>query len=158
MWRIAALALAVALLTASPAAARTIVLTAWGEGSVTVCTVKLFQKRPHLNSKWDVGGRTACSVPVQQSGQAWLPRTFSSTPDYAPPCSTFGKTCESAWFFIEGGDYDVQREMVHYDVALLAPRGQGWVGAPDECFGVGSDNLTCNFMGDFGTKLAQGVY
>ena len=30
-------------------------------------------------------------------------------------------------------------------VKLIAPLGQGWVGAPTHCSGVGTDNLTCEF-------------
>ena len=35
--------------------------------------------------------------------------------------------------------------LVSYRVHMIAPFGQGWVTSPENCSGVGSDNLTCEF-------------
>jgi hypothetical protein len=144
--RIMLVTLALSLVLTAPAEARRIVLAAYGEGATT-CTITLFQAHKPFSPKWDIGGRTECSAPLQQTGEAWLPDDWDSYREYGALCSGFRTACESGLYFFEGSSSSWGQ--VHYQVSLTAPRGQGWGYAPvEECSGVGTDILRCTFVAD----------
>lgn len=138
-------AAAVALLAPAPASAlqNKITLVAYGEGTTTCVVTANTAHRMFWGGeqRYDFLGRTECSVPVEQSGQAWL---AGALPEYGPLCSGFRTTCSSSGW-VQGEEYAQGVDGVRYRVHLIAPHGQGWLAAPDNCSGVGSDNLTCTF-------------
>lgn len=139
---------ALALFAAPAAQAGSIeVLTAHGEGTTT-CTISVYHSVwPTFifplgsGNEHEFGGNTSCDVPVQQTGEATLPHETGPTAS-AGLCSGFVKQCRSETT-VWDSEYS---DPVSYYVTLIAPRGQGWVAAPDECSGGGTDNLKCTFQ------------
>ena len=149
MWiRALLVAAAVALLAPAPASAlqHKIALVAYGEGTTTcvVTTNKVLKAFWGGETRYEFFGRTECSVPVQQSGQAQLAHDDPSLVEVAPLCSAFTARCESR-DYVQGVEYQNGTRGMTYRVTLRAPHGQGWLTAPQTCSGVGSDNLTCTF-------------
>src|SRR5687768_2960039 len=149
MWIRALLAAAtVALLAPAPASAlqHKIPIVAYGEGTTT-CIVTVNSVHRLLyggEQRYDFHGRTECDAAVEQSGQAWLNHRTPSLVVTAPLCSGFRAACESRGS-AQGEDYAIRTGPASYRVTLRAPLGQGWVTAPTDCSGVGTDNLTCTF-------------
>lgn len=149
MWVRALLAAAtVALLAPSPASAlqHKVPVVAYGQGT-TKCTITVNSVHREFwggEQRYDFFGRTECDAAVEQSGQAWLNHDNPSLVATAPLCSGFRAACESRGF-VQGEDYAIGTGPASYRITMIAPRGQGWVTAPNDCEGVGSDNLTCTF-------------
>ena len=147
MWGKAILAAAaVALLAPAPASAlqNKIVLVAYGEGTTT-CTVTANTAHRMFwggEQRYDFMGRTECSVPLEQTGQATLSTAVGTASGAL--CSGFRATCSSSGD-VQGEEYAQGVGSVRYRVTLRAPLGQGWLNAPESCAGVGTDNLTCTF-------------
>lgn len=142
---IAAVAATTALSAAEPAAAVTEVFAAYGEGN-TVCRIEISKS---MDSGFQTGGegktnfhgRTDCNVPVQQTGRATIPADGSEPALDGGLCSTTAPTCfsgQNAWGVSNSNE-------MTYRLSLRAPLGQGWVGSPANCTGVGTDNLKCEF-------------
>ncbi len=147
----------VTLVAAAPAAATSapdvFVLAAYGDATTTCAVTLETEQWTTWGSEGDgwptyrFTGRTDCTAPVQQSGEAWLTNDDPSLVAYAWPCELFGPSCESTG---SAGGYqtpyaDHPPGPVKYHVRLRAPLGQGWATAPDACSGVGTDNLDCTF-------------
>jgi hypothetical protein len=135
-----------ALALAPAATAGTYTFVAYGTG-VTSCTIKTHKLEGR--NLWtggaeriDYSGQTDCTVPVQQTAHAWVP---GNPPRDGGTCSGLLASCFSGENVWNVGEWP---EPMHYDVTIIAPFGQGWEGAPDECSGVGSDHLTCTFTAD----------
>ena len=140
----AAFALVALLATASQASAA--VFVAYGEG-LTRCTIQVekvmdggflvYNNGFGHQEDYEWWGETTCDRPLEQTAQASLADLVS------PMCSGIRTTCSS------GGEvrfeYTPERrsEPTEYRITLRAPRGQGWIGAPTDCMGVGTDNLQC---------------
>ena len=145
-----ALLLAVALLVAAPPAARagTEVFVAYGTG-VTACqiTIGKSQEGPLDGpDQTEFYGRTDCTEPVQQTGRAMVPAGIGDPAALdGGLCSSFSTDCYSGGFQYDNGPYD---EPMQYTISLVAPLGQGWIGAPTNCSGIGTDNLRCTFTVD----------
>jgi hypothetical protein len=132
------LATAAALAGAFTQTASATTFVAYGEG-LTRCTIEI-TKDPNylaLHPLYDWGGETSCDRPLEQTGQAFFGGEVGTL------CSGVRTTCSSG---------DVQwrpgrtiSTPVEYRVTLRAPLGQGWLGAPTYCSGVGTDNLSCVF-------------
>jgi hypothetical protein len=141
--------LALAVGGAPPAAAATFV--AYGEG-LTRCTIQaekvadggflMLNSAPPLShyENYEWWGETTCDRPLQQTAQASLREQVS------PMCSGVVADCSS------GGEgfwpAQAVQEPMEYRVTLRAPANQGWLGAPTDCTGVGTDNLKCVFRID----------
>jgi hypothetical protein len=137
--------LVLALAVAQPAAGETEAFVAYGEGD-TVCTIwvsKQLSEYAGSQSAAIASGRTECNVPVEQSVVAWMDASESNEAAEAGECSGFTTSCES-WTWVTGGP--VWPQPAQTRVHLTAPLGQGWVGVPTNCSGVGTDNLTCTFQ------------
>jgi hypothetical protein len=131
-------AVALSLMTAAPAFAGTTPIVAYGQaahGWTTTCTVKVTKKDYSFSTYYAFSGETKCDVPIEQSGQAFFGDASGAF------CSGFVTTCSS------GGTWEGEPDpgLVRYRIHLTAPFGQGWVTSPEQCSGVGSDNLTCEF-------------
>lgn len=143
--------MAVALSAAAPAAAETEVFVAYGTGA-TVCTIevsKLVYGAGLSGGMLSLSGSTDCSKAVEQTAHVWMEATPQDPALDGGYCSGFDKTCSSAatgW----GADL-VWEKPAQYGIHLIAPFGQGWVGAPTDCMGVGTDNLTCVFTAKVAT-------
>ena len=123
---------------AAPAPARDDAAVATGDSGATTCT--FHASRPLISFHGSIfRGRTECSVSVQQYGLA-----RASNGDAGTTCSGFRAACQSV------GETGFEAYDVLYDVKVIAPLGQGWVAAPRECSGVGTDNLTCTIVADPG--------
>ena len=150
--RAAVVALALGALAVAPGAAlargsgttstQRYVLVAYGMGTPTTCTITVEKFDMWFKDYFEFFGKTDCSVPVQQSGQAWM--GGMSMEEYGWPCSGFTASCSS------GGSAQGNYNRVYYHVTLIAPYGQGWVAHPEQCSGAGSDNLECTFSVGFG--------
>ena len=130
-------AVALALIAAAPASAGTTPIVAYGEG-VTTCQVKVTKKDWSFSTYYNFSGETVCDTAVDQTGQAFFADTSG------PLCSGFRTTCVSAG----GWEGEPDPGPVRYRIHMTAPPGQGWVTSPEQCMGVGSDNLTCEFTAD----------
>ncbi len=131
---LAALGLALAAPQAAPAAT----FVAFGEG-LTRCTITAEKHEDLLHRdeyKWS--GETTCDRPLEQTAQASFHGATS------PLCSGVTTYCSSATGWTYFGQPYLQEPM-EYRVTLRAPLGQGWIGAPTYCSGVGTDNLKCVF-------------
>ena len=135
---VAALATAV-----SAATARAEVFVAYGEDA-TVCTIEVVNR--HYKGittggepLQDFSGETDCSVPLEQTAHA----TIGTDPDLdGGLCSGVRESCFS-------GREEVLSQTTTpmvFRMTLRAPLGQGWLGAPTNCTGVGTDNLKCEFV------------
>lgn len=60
-------------------------------------------------------------------------------------CNADSTDCYSGGSQYDRGEYDAP---MRYTIHLTAPLGQGWIGAPLNCSGVGTDNLKCTFTVD----------
>jgi hypothetical protein len=145
--RAALLTAAVALLaTAAPAHADTEVFVAYGEGSATcTITVKKRGMPPGMGGVRETTfeGSTKCSQPVEQTGHAIVPAGPSDPYDLdGGLCTGVQATCVSGGHQRDEGSWSADME---YHVTLRAPLGQGWVGAPSHCSGVGTDYLDCTY-------------
>jgi hypothetical protein len=142
--RAALLAVAVAAVAAAPAQAE--VFVAYGEG-VTLCTIDVLHSS-HGGNIWTGGepemsfhGEVACNEPVEQTGHAWVPADLNWPAYDGGFCAGFTTRCYSGQ-----EDIRTQNSMpMTYELTLRAPLGQGWLGAPRNCTGVGTDNLRCVF-------------
>lgn len=146
---VTAAAIATALVAAAPAAAETQAFVAYGTGE-TVCTIEVSKLvyGPGLTSgggggELQLSGTTDCSEPVQQTGQVRMAASAADPGLDGDYCSGFVKSCFSA--ASEWGDDLIWENPAEYSIHLTAPSGQGWVGAPTDCTGVGTDNLSCVF-------------
>ena len=139
-----ALTAAGALLGAQAAEA-TQVFVAYGEG-LTRCTIKVKKRgmKPGMGGvrETEFEGRTDCSVPIEQSGHAIVPKGSESYDLDGGLCEGLRATCVSGGYQRNQGTWSA--DMI-YTVKLRAPLGQGWLGAPEPCTGVGTDNLQCTF-------------
>ncbi len=116
-------------------AMRSSFVASYGTGETT-CTISARMNAAGPDYR-DFEGITDCSRDVQQSAQAWVVGASGSAA--APSCSGWQALCRSAgWAY---GSYSD----VHYQISITAPNGEGWVAAPSECSGVGTDNLKCTF-------------
>jgi len=142
---------ALLLVASAPASAETFI--AYGTG-LTRCDINLAKsQRGPLLPQWHYYGKTDCTVPITQTGEAILPGAA-----YGGMCSTFATHCFSGdppendgYGWIEGF---APSSTLHYYVTLRAPDGQGWLGAPLFCSGVGTDNLQCDFTSTVGGYLS----
>jgi hypothetical protein len=140
------LALALALAAAAPSAhGATAVFAAYGEG-LTYCKITISKSHDEGFTTGGVGktdfyGRTECSVPVAQTGQATVPADANDPSLSGAFCSGTVATCFSGANVREVSNSSAMT----YTLSLRAPLGQGWVGAPTNCSGVGTDNLRCAF-------------
>lgn len=136
---------------APPAEAATAVFVAYGEGT-TACTIEV-HKYADDGGIWTGGedqtmfhGKTDCNAPVEQTGHAVVPKQgFDDNALDGGLCSGKRVACfsgDDGWG-IGWGVYN--SNPVTYRVSLRAPLGQGWLGAPTHCTGVGTDNLKCEF-------------
>jgi hypothetical protein len=142
---------AAALVPAQPAAAE--VFVAYGNG-LTVCEIRVEQHVLNVfGFTMRAFGTTDCNTPVDQTSEATMGGNFD-----APPCSGVTRHCYSGMpgehegftsYYASGPWYGPLR----YTVALRAPDGQGWLGAPTGCSGVGTDNLKCVFSVDLATGV-----
>ena len=138
-----ALALA-ALATAAPAHAE--VFVAYGEG-LTNCRIETVR---YSYSGLTTGGEnyqsylgeTDCSVPVEQTVHATVAASGGQPGLDGGVCAAVTTRCVSG----EEDIYDDNGAPMVLQVSLRAPRGQGWLGAPTNCSGVGTDNLRCEFV------------
>ena len=116
---------------------------AYGEGA-TVCHFTV-GKRTSSTAYLGVGthykGETECTGPVEQTGHATVPATSTAPLLDGGLCSGYRTTCTSDGFRM--GAFNTNP--VTYRVTLRAPYGQGWVGAPTSCQGVGTDILRCEY-------------
>ena len=123
----------------------TAVFLAYGEG-VTHCRFTLRKRTTPWVPDWGSGtkyaGETHCSAPVEQTARATIAADADSPALDGGLCSGFRTACESLGH--EQGDYNISP--LKYRITLRAPLGQGWVGDPTSCSGVGTDNLTCEFF------------
>ena len=144
------LATAAAALAPATAEAATAAFVAYGEGS-TICTIEV-HKYSDDGSIWTDGedqtifhGKTDCNVPVEQTGHAFVPVDDRGPSLDGGLCSGIRTDCfsgDDGW----GVGWMVYNDQpVTYRVSLRAPLGQGWLGAPTHCTGVGTDNLKCEF-------------
>lgn len=152
---VAATIVALSLVAAASAPAETFI--AYGTG-LTRCDINLTKgTRGPLLPQWHYYGKTDCTVPIAQTGLAVIPGSASGS-----LCSAFATHCFSGdppendgYGWMEGFP---PSETLHYYVTLRAPNGQGWLGAPFFCTGVGTDNLQCDFTSTVGGYLtALGV-
>ena len=146
------LIVALALLGASPAHAATYaptpgvteVFVAYGTG-VTRCDITLKKRTGEdlMTSAYGTAysGKTDCTAPVNQTARARVAADGSVPALDGGLCSQLARTCTS------GGNLNgmLNRQPLSYRITLRAPDGQGWVGAPAFCSGVGTDNLVCTF-------------
>ena len=89
------------------------------------------------------------SEAVQQTARVSMASSAEDPALDGDYCSGFGKSCSSAanrW-----GEDLVWEKPAEYSIHLTAPLGQGWIGAPTDCGGVGTDNLTCVFTAKVAT-------
>ena len=129
---------AAGVLAAPAPAAHAGTFIAYGEG-LTRCTIDVDKDAnlPALHAQYDWTGETTCDRPLQQTGQAFF-------------AGEVGWLCSGVTTHCSSGDvawYPGRRisEPMEYHVTLRAPAGQGWIGAPTYCSGVGTDNLRCVF-------------
>ena len=144
----ALLALAAFALPATPAAANgyfgapeTQIFTAYGTGN-TLCTIQV-RKWVDQSGGTFVDGETGCNAALQQTVQASMQAGGGEPAADGPVCSRVGTTCYSDAAIADEEDW-IGRGQIH--VKLIAPNGQGWVGSPKDCTGIGTDNLTCTFQ------------
>ena len=119
-------------------------VVAYGEGTTT-CTVTIehtatLVTMPDIPPSYDVHGYTQCDRAVQQTARVSHAEALRD-PVYGALCSAFATSCSSS---VSGYGF---AGVVTYKVTLRAPAGQGWITAPGECSGVGTDNLQCSFTG-----------
>ena len=157
--RLLPLAAALCLVAAQPAAAMHMdptimvpatavqeVFVAYGTGATT-CQITVAKKTGWLYATdldaygTMIKGVTDCSSPVAQTGHATVPASGSIPAIDGGLCSTTSAVCTSARTL---GSY-MNPQPVTYRMSLRAPLGQGWIGAPTNCSGVGTDNLSCTF-------------
>ncbi len=147
------------LCAAAPADARRVVLVATGEATTT-CTIAMEQVEYAWSDMFEFTASTDCDVPVQQTAHAWLPYgcCLDTIGADGGVCSAFRTWCASGLGEVQEPN---QYSPMRYEVTLVAPRGQGWVGIAetpwwpgpyDECSGVGTDNLKCLFVADLTTR------
>ncbi len=137
------------LVAAAPAAAAGATVVAYGTG-VTSCSISLSASKALINIggiRYRYEGVTDCSVAVEQSARATL-YAGSWVVDEGPLCSGFVARCSSSGSYLSVG---LDADHATYVVRLIAPPGQGWLTAADECSGAGTDNLRCTFTD--GTEL-----
>ena len=133
--------LAAASLGAAAPAAQAEFFIAYGTG-LTNCSVTMKYEYVLLAPWWRAKASVDCDKPVEMTAHAYGNEYFSFE-----PCSGFRDRCasseppegEAGWSEGPGLNGLV------YDVTLRAPVGQGWLGAPDYCTGIGTDNLRCRF-------------
>ena len=138
-------AAAAALGVPQPASAATEVFAAYGEGT-TVCRIEISKRHDYGFLSGGEGftnfyGRTDCTAPVDQTAHAVVPLDGSEPALDGGTCTGIKATCfsgQDAW----GVAND---QPMTFTLSLRAPRGQGWVGSPAHCTGVGTDNLRCEF-------------
>src|SRR5688572_5182833 len=143
--RLLAWSIALVLVVAAPAAAETEVFVAYGEDN-TVCTIqvsKLILNWSHPETTAMVQGHTDCNVALEQTARAWMDPSAISPGADGGVSSCFSQSCGSAEW-VDGGD--TWPEPVQYRLRLRAPAGQGWIGSPVNCSGIGTDNLDCTFQ------------
>jgi hypothetical protein len=142
---ITALATVASLGVAAPAA-RAEFLVAYGTG-MTNCSInaKAGRQLYGLLPYWRIQAKTDCDRAVDQSVRVFIPGSWFD----GGTCSGFRAHCfsgepeESDGFgWIEGMP---PRGDVELHVTLRAPAGQGWLGPPQYCQGVGTDSLRCVF-------------
>jgi hypothetical protein len=143
-----AAALAATAAVAAPAQAE--VFVAYGEGATT-CTIEV--ERATYKGITTGGenyqsylGETDCNVPLEQTSHATVPASGSEPAMDGGLCSGIRASCASGEEDIPEGN---SASMV-YRMSVRAPRGQGWLGAPVNCSGVGTDNLQCEFVVEIG--------
>ena len=115
------------------------VFLAYGTGA-TVCHVTVTKRTgqelysPSYGTKYS--GRTQCTAPVVQTAQATVGSLTGAL------CSNTSTYCSS------GGNAEnvINTQPLRYRITLRAPGGQGWVGDPTFCSGIGTDNLTCEYL------------
>ena len=131
---------------AVPATAVQEVFVAYGTGA-TACDITV-AKRTGWTDPTDLNkygtmirGVTDCSAPVAQTGHATVPASGSYPALDGGLCSATRTVCSSGgtWMNI------LHNQPVTYRMSLRAPVGQGWIGAPTNCSGIGTDNLNCTF-------------
>ena len=142
---------ALVLSAAAPASAE--VFVAYGTG-VTVCQIRVHHE-DNFGFTQRAFGVTDCNEPVEQTGHAVMNGMN------APACGGVIKHCYSG-VPEEGGvtyrwEDGVWTGPLRYHVDLQAPSGQGWIGAPTTCSGVGTDNLHCVFEMPVGVPTAGWV-
>ena len=123
----------------------TLAFVAYGEGT-TACTVTLTKRTGQDLNTVDYGtrfsGRTECTTALPQTARATVPSDGSAPALDGGLCSATTTVCSS------GGNLNnlLNTQPLTYRITLRAPLGQGWVGAPNFCSGVGTDNLKCDFV------------
>lgn len=140
---IALITAGLSLVASAPAAADGATAVAYGTG-VTSCSISLSASKALINIggiRYRYEGVTDCSVAIEQSGQATL-YAGSSVVDQGPLCSGFLARCSSSGSYLSVG---LDADHATYVVRLIAPLGQGWLTASDQCSGAGTDNLRCTF-------------
>ncbi len=131
-----------ALLPATPGV--TTVFVAYGTG-VSRCDVTLKKRTGQdlLSGAYGTAfsGRTDCNVAVEQTARATVAADGAVPALDGGLCSAVTTVCSS------GGNLSgrLNHQPLRYRITLRAPSGQGWMGDPTFCAGVGTDNLTCTF-------------
>ena len=133
------------LSVAPPASAEFFV--SYGTG-VTSCTITARDqsRAPNLLPWWRIQAKTECDRPIEQSLHIF---NASGEPFDGGLCSGFTARCfsgdpESYWVQTDSHP-DGELEL---HVSLRAPNGEGWLGSPQNCTGIGTDNLRCVFTPD----------
>ena len=127
-----------------PTPGATLAFVAYGEGA-TACRITLTKRTGQDLNTVDYGtrfsGRTECTAALAQTARASIPADGAAPALDGGLCSATTTVCTS------GGNLNnlLNRNQMTYSVTMRAPLGQGWVGAPTFCSGVGTDNLKCDF-------------
>lgn len=147
-----ALALTLVLATAGTAAAHhhvgvaeTQVFAAYGTGN-TACLIEV-QKYTFAwgepEARAVVEGHSECNVALEQQMVAAMEGRDGGADELGSPCADVTTQCDSSAAVDAASDW-VGRGQIR--IKLRAPDGQGWVGSPKDCSGIGTDNLTCTFQ------------
>ncbi len=110
-------------------------VVSYGTGE-THCTISAYKDPGGWN--WDeFEGITDCNHRVQQTAQ---------TSVVGPSGTVSGPLCSgSQWRCRSAGTAYGTFDDVRYQISIVAPYGEGWIAAPSECSGAGTDNLKCTF-------------
>ena len=138
LFALCALAVAPSAAHAQASAGITQAFVAYGTG-VTACEITLKKRTGQDLTTLDINteflGTTDCTSPVDQTGHATVGALDGGVCSGVRTLCSSGRTVDDSW----------NTDPIVYRVSLRAPAGQGWLGAPTFCTGVGTDNLRCEF-------------
>ena len=132
------------LLCAAPSA-HAAVFVAYGEG-LTHCRIETVRHTQRAligfsRQEQTFSGKTDCSVPIEQSVHAVIPSAAFADAIDGGVCSAVATSCFSGQSSVKSPNGNPMTLTLY----LRAPLGEGWLGAPTGCSGVGTDNLRCEF-------------